>query len=146
MLPDGFDPAATGHAVLETLVIRIHAAFGSEPADRIETMWGQLEDVLVRHFEDQERFLVAPLLTVRPREAGLVLHEHRYLRRRAALLRYTPQALTAAAVRAFLAEICAHARHEERMLSGWNVTTHPPGWAAPVTWRPPVLKASRGAH
>jgi hypothetical protein len=69
-------------------------------------------------FQDDPR--LADFLAARPREARVILEEHRYLRGRMAQLRASLPNLSAASARTFLDELSAHAHHEERVLYPWD--------------------------
>jgi hypothetical protein len=103
-------------AHLSDLIIAID---GRCPPDRVRALWNDFERDLMEHFDLEERTLLADLLAARPREARVVLEEHRYLRTRLAQLRATLPNLSAAAARTFLDELAAHAHHEERVLYRW---------------------------
>jgi hemerythrin-like domain-containing protein len=106
------------HAGLEALLGRaIRACEGGSgtPND----LWAEFEGALARHFEHEERVLLAPLLVTRPREANVIMEEHRHLRRRVAQLDGDPRGVVADALRTFLDELRAHGRHEDRTLYPW---------------------------
>jgi Hemerythrin HHE cation binding domain len=111
-------PAALDHFAIEALFAEVLLAIEGAPA-RVSALWTQFEEVLVAHFEHEERTVMTEFLAARPREARTVLQEHRYLRGRVAELRAMLPALPLDSARTFLDELRAHGQHEERVLYRW---------------------------
>lgn len=111
-------PLALDHLALEALFAQVLEALEAGTPD-VSALWVRFDDALVAHFEHEEKSLLADLLAVRPREARVVLEEHRYLRNRLAQLRAALPALPVDSARTFLDELRAHGAHEERELYRW---------------------------
>jgi hypothetical protein len=109
-------------AHLSDLIVAID---GRCPPEQVRDLWTNFERKLTEHFDVEERSLLADLLAARPREARVILEEHRYLRGRMAQLRATLPNLSAAAARTFLDELSAHGNHEERVLYRWAESRAP---------------------
>ena len=112
-------PAPSDHGSLESDFAEVVAAIESGIRARIENLWTAFEQTLLAHFELEERTMVADLMEVRPRQARILLEEHRYLRGRLAQLGATLPAVPVQSARTFLDELRAHGRHEDRVLYPW---------------------------
>jgi hypothetical protein len=119
-------PYAAGHEALEAMFVHLLSVFRSGPAERVAEAWAAAEQVLLEHFETEERSVLSDLLAVRPREARVLLEEHSYLRRRLGQLSAALSSTTAEDARTFLDELRAHGKHEERVLYPWGDPGSPP--------------------
>jgi len=91
--------------------------------DQARVLWRECEEGLIRHLQAEEAFLLPDLLTAKPREARALLEEHRHLRQRLAeLTTGLHRAVRPDRVQAFVAELRAHASHEEKTLYLWAET------------------------
>lgn len=111
---------APGDFAIEALYGEILVAIETAAIDRLRELWTAFERGLTRHFEDEEGTVLADLLASRPREARLILEEHRYLRGRLEQLGQRVPNLSCETARTFLDELRAHAHHEERVLRRWT--------------------------
>jgi hypothetical protein len=111
--------AVLDHAGLEALLGSLIRACEGGPGTPND-LWAEFEGALARHFEHEEQVLLAPLLVTRPREANVIMEEHRHLRRRVAQLGGDPRGLVGDALRTFRDELRAHGRHEARALYPWT--------------------------
>jgi hypothetical protein len=115
-MPPAFYSHLTIEAHLADLLARLDDGRGGEVAD----LWSGFESALLRHFDEEEHTVLVDLLASRPREARALLEEHRYLRARLAELAAALPGLPAEAARTFFDELCAHGRHEDRLISQWS--------------------------
>jgi hypothetical protein len=111
--------AAPDDADLKALFCDVLLAIEGGSSARLETVWAEFERALAEQFTDEERTVLADLLVARPREARLILEEHRYLRGRLAQLRARLPKMTSETARVFLDELRAHGRHQARVLRRW---------------------------
>jgi hypothetical protein len=109
--------AFTAHHAIEAHLADLLVALEERPEDNVADLWTGFEAALIRHLEEEEHTMLADLFAARPREARALLEEHRYLRARLAELRAALPRIPLEAARTFLAELCAHGRHEERLIS-----------------------------
>ncbi len=112
-------PPIPGHFAIEKLYGEVLVALESRETVRLLSLWETFEAALSAHFEGEEQTSIADLLVARPREARIILEEHRYLRGRLAELRSALPALPLGPARTFLDELRAHGDHEERVLYRW---------------------------
>lgn len=111
---------APNHSVIEAQLSELVAALdGGCPTAHATALWAEFNRMLTKHFDLEEQTLLADLLAVRPRDARVILEEHRYLRGRLAQLRASLPDLSAETARTFLDELCAHGHHEEKVLYRW---------------------------
>jgi len=115
----GLSIVAHDHLVIVELFAKVLAAIEQSAAD-VTPPWSELEVVLSSHFDDEERTILADLLVARPREARVILEEHRYLRGRLAQLGGTLPSIPRDSARTFFDELRAHGSHEERVLAQWT--------------------------
>jgi hypothetical protein len=108
-------PNAVDHRALESLLAQVLEALEGRTPEA-PALWMRFDDALHAHFDQEERSLVADLVVASPREARVLLEEHRYLRGRLAQLRATLPAVPVDAARTFLDELHAHGANEERIL------------------------------
>lgn len=111
--------AVPGDFAIESLFRKVLRAIESGSSGGVETLWAEFERALAEHFADEEATVLVDLLAARPREARLILEEHRYLRGRLAQLRESPGSLSSETARTFLDELHAHGQHEDRLLRRW---------------------------
>jgi hypothetical protein len=113
-------PPSAGLAANERLVLDRLDLLEGTPIAEVGSLWGEFEASLLTHFDDEERSVLADLLVTRPRDARLILEEHRYLRGRLARLRADLASVSLAilhtALQTFIAELRAHGRHEQRVM------------------------------
>lgn len=139
---------------IATLLTRADGGDGHLLADE----WRLFERELLRHFDLEERLVLPRFQRDDPDEAAALHHEHATLR--ADLLAYGIRAdlhfLRAEAVRGFIADLRAHAAHEDRVLYGWaEQNLDEETWAeiaiglgqvqAPVTFGAPPIGDARTA-
>jgi hypothetical protein len=116
---------APADLAIEAVYGEILGALENGWVDRLQPLWAEFERDLFRHFEEEERTILADFLAARPREARLILEEHRYLRDRLMQLRERLPNVSLVTARTFLDELRAHAQHEERVLRRWTDSSAP---------------------
>jgi hemerythrin len=92
-----------------------------------QAIWNELRTALLLHLSAEEEFMVPALGRARPRDARAILAEHRLIRERVREIdaivgefaRMIDLAVAERIVATFVAELDAHARHEERLFSSW---------------------------
>jgi hypothetical protein len=115
------DRFVADHMELEALFTCLLARLGAGDREGIGRLWSEFEGRLTRHLEVEEKFMIPYLFASSPREARVLLEEHRHIRSRLVELGPGADRLLAAveAARGFLGEFRAHARHEEDVLYRW---------------------------
>jgi iron-sulfur cluster repair protein YtfE (RIC family) len=114
---------------IESLLTR---AAGGDPRD-LAREWDCFEHELLEHFALEEQVLFPRFSRAEPDEAAALTREHRALRQDLLTLgvRADLHFLRLDAVRSFVADLSAHAAHEERVLYPWAQANVEPGtWAA----------------
>jgi len=108
------------HRRLAELGRKLHRALLTGGDDN-KSLWKQLRDGLVVHIGIEEQFMIPALSRVQPRQAQAILAEHGLIRDRIADIEARTQRdeKPANVVDAFVFELEAHARHEERTLYAW---------------------------
>ena len=96
-------------------------ALESRTIDVAESLWAELEKALSIHLHAEDQFMIPALGRVRSREARALAAEHRLLRERLAEIgaRFKQNQMQVGLVRAFVHELDAHARHEEKIFYEW---------------------------
>ena len=109
------------HRRLEALLAELLIA--SEARDHLaeRKLWLECDAALATHMECEETHLIPALLRLHERDARVVVHEHRHIRRRLAELgaAIAPHGFSPGTVRDFIDEVRAHARSEDRLLYRW---------------------------
>jgi hypothetical protein len=118
MIPSS--PLASSHLAIEAHLSDLVVALdgGCTPA-QAASLWTEFDRRLIEHFDIEERTLLTDFLANRPREARVILEEHRYLRGRLAQLRASLATISAETARTFLDELSAHSHHEDKVLYRW---------------------------
>lgn len=109
------------HERLEWLLAAVQVAFEGDETESVASTWARFATELIAHIEAEERFLIPTLFRTNQREARALLEEHRYIRARLTELgaEVDLHIVRAHAVRAFIEELRAHARHEDSALYRW---------------------------
>jgi hypothetical protein len=104
----------------ERLEAQLEAMF-TAPVVAHPSLWAAFEVGLLAHLEDEESRLFPRLLEARPRDAYVLLQEHRHLRGRVAEIASALRDGVAVApgLRDFRDELRAHAHTEGRLLYRW---------------------------
>jgi hemerythrin-like domain-containing protein len=115
------DEFLADHDRLEALLERLLAAFEANDREDRARLWSEFESGLLAHMETEEAHLIPALQRVSPMNARIIVQEHRHIRARltelgVALDLHTLRLDTA---RAFVDELRAHARSEDRLLYQW---------------------------
>lgn len=109
------------HARLERILDQVLAAFEANDQEGVAASWAKFDTELLAHLDAEERFLIPSLFRANPRAAQTILEEHRHIRTRltelgAGVDLHIVRLTTA---RAFIEELRAHARNEDRLLYKW---------------------------
>ena len=106
------------HGELEALFTWLLAAFEADDRDAIASRWSEFDDRLSKHLEAEERFMIPPLFSSRPRDARALLEEHRHIRSRLVEFGFKVDLhiVRLETARGFVEELRAHARHEDDVL------------------------------
>jgi len=109
------------HERLEALFERLLAAFDDDDREACAELWTTFESDLCAHMSDEERYLIPELLRQDPPKARAILEEHKLIRHRLAELGTAVDlhCLRRDTARAFIDELRAHARTEDRTLYAW---------------------------
>lgn len=115
------DQFLADHERLEVLFDRLLSAFEANDRDGMARLWTEFESGLLAHMETEEAHLIPHLQRASPRNARILVQEHRHIRTRltelgVALDLHTIRLDTA---RSFVDELRAHARNEDRLLYQW---------------------------
>jgi len=109
------------HRRLEVLLERLIAAFEANDREDIARLWAELERGLCAHLHEEETRFFPGLLQTSGRTARVLIQEHRHIRARLAELGVALDlhAVRLDVARAFIDELRAHARSEDRLLYPW---------------------------
>lgn len=109
------------HERLEGLFQQVLSAFEVGDREEVAAIWTRFDHELLAHMEAEERFLVPWLFRADQRAARSIIQEHRLIRSRLIELGAAVDlhAIRLATARAFIDELRAHAKHEERVLYAW---------------------------
>jgi hemerythrin-like domain-containing protein len=109
------------HRRLEDLFDRLLAAFEANDREDMARLWTEFESGLMGHMQTEELELIPALLRDSPRSARIIMEEHRHIRARLAELGMSLDlhTLRLDTARAFVDELRAHARSEDRLLYQW---------------------------
>lgn len=115
------DRLVADHEHLEKLLQQVISAFEADDREQVAAIWTGFHGELLKHLEAEERFLIPQLLRANQRAARAVLEEHRLIRSRLLELGASVDhhAIRLDTTRAFIDELRAHAKHEERVLYSW---------------------------
>ncbi|HVJ93862.1 MAG TPA: hemerythrin domain-containing protein [Labilithrix sp.] len=115
------DQLLEDHAQLERLFERLLAAFAANDREEVARLWTEFELGLLGHMKAEEADLIPMLEHASPRNARVVIQEHRHIRSRLAELGVAVDlhTLRLETARAFIDELRAHARNEDRILYQW---------------------------
>lgn len=115
------DRLVADHERLERTFERLIAAFEADDRGGVAESWTEFERELSSHLQAEETWLVPALLRSHPRAARAILEEHGHIRRRLLELGASVDlyAIRLETARAFVDELRAHARHEDRALYQW---------------------------
>jgi len=106
------------HQRLEDLLERLLAAFAANDREDIARLWTELESGLSAHLHEEETSLFPAVLRASDRTTRVLVQEHRHIRARLAELGMALDlhAVRLEVARAFIDELRAHARNEDRLL------------------------------
>ncbi len=109
------------HARLEALFERVLAAVEANDRDDMACLWTEFESDLLAHMETEEAHLIPDLHRASETSARVLTQEHRHIRSRLTELGLALDlhALRLDTARAFIDELRAHARSEDRLLYQW---------------------------
>ncbi len=115
------EPLSKDHERIEELLEALLAAFDAGDDRATEHAWTALNVALLAHLKAEETYLIPFLERASPRSARVVTQEHRHLRARLTELggSLSSERSGRANARAFVDELRAHARSEERLLYQW---------------------------
>ena len=115
------DRFVADHRSLEDVCARLLEAVEANEGPAVEALWKEFSDRLTRHLEAEEVHLIPKIYRAKPRSARALVEEHRHIRSRMEDVRLEVErgAVRAETVRGFIAELCAHARHEEDAMYRW---------------------------
>jgi hemerythrin-like domain-containing protein len=115
------DRFVADHDELEAVFTRLLAAFEAGNREAVATAWSEFDDRLSRHLDAEEHFILPQLSATNPRAARAILEEHRYIRSRLAELGFGVDLhiVRLETARGFVAELRAHAQHEDEVLYRW---------------------------
>jgi hemerythrin superfamily protein len=126
------DRFVADHRDLDVLFTRLLAYLEASDREAIERVWAEFDDLLTRHLEAEENFMIPQLFAAHPRDASALLEEHRHIRSRLVELGFGVDRplVRVEATRGFVEELRAHAHHEEDVLYQWadeHLLTRAPG-------------------
>ena len=123
------DRLVADHRSLEGMCARLLEAVEANEGPAVEALWKEFSDRLTRHLEAEELHLIPKIYRAKPRSARALVEEHRHIRSRLEEVRMDVErgAVGAEAARGFIAELCAHARHEEDVMYRWADENLPAG-------------------
>jgi len=115
------DRFVADHGELESLFANLLAAFEARDRDGVARLWTEFDGRVARHLEAEERLLIPRLFAAHPREAAVILAEHRHIRARLRDLgcRFDARTIEVETATGFVEELRAHARHEDGVLYRW---------------------------
>jgi hemerythrin superfamily protein len=115
------DRFVADHRSLEDMCARLLEAVEANEGPRVQALWNEFSGRLTKHLEAEERHLFPKIYRSNPRSARALVEEHRHIRSRMGEVRTVIEkgAVRLEAARGFIAELCAHARHEEDVMYGW---------------------------
>src|SRR5678809_1402573 len=115
------DQFLADHGRLERLFARLLTAFEANDREDVADLWAEFESGLLAHMETEETQLIPALQRVSPRNARILVQEHRHIRARLTELGVALDlhALRLDTARAFVDELRAHARSEDALLYKW---------------------------
>lgn len=110
------------HAAIEQMVVDVLAACEAGDGDSVRRGFAALSERLVSHLDIEDRHMLPHLYRRSPRRARGIAEEHKYLRGRLVDIQaqLPRQEGVAALLVAFLEELRAHVRSEERALYEWS--------------------------
>jgi len=96
-------------------------AIQADDRDATAALWTIFDERLINHMELEENDLVPALMRRNERPARVILEEHRHFRTRLAELGEAVDlhTLRLTAANAFIEELRAHQRHEDKLLYQW---------------------------
>jgi hemerythrin-like domain-containing protein len=109
------------HDRLEALFKELLAAFEANDNESIARLWTEFESGLLAHMEAEEAHLIPCLQRVSPVSARILTQEHGHIRTRLAELGVVVDlhSVWLDTARAFIDELRAHAKTEDRLLYQW---------------------------
>jgi hemerythrin-like domain-containing protein len=109
------------HREIERTMECLIEAFAAGDEPEIERLWTLFESRLSAHIDLEDRYLLPALQRRSPRAARTIGQEHRHIRARIAELGLGVDLRTVRleTARAFIEELRAHARSEDRLLYAW---------------------------
>jgi hypothetical protein len=115
------DRFVANHRSLEEMGTRLLVAVEAGAGPAVQGLWDAFADQLSTQLEAEERDLFAKIYRSNHRSARALVEEHRHIRSRLEEVRMDVEhgAVRAEAARAFIAELRAHARHEEDVMDRW---------------------------
>ena len=115
------DHLLADHERLEALFQQLLSAFEEDDREGVAALWTRFDRELLEHMETEERFLIPWLLRANQQAARAIMQEHRHIRSRLTELGASVDLHTIrlTMARAFIDELRAHAKHEDRALYSW---------------------------
>lgn len=115
------EPFLRDHVRLEALFERLLVALEANDRGDIARYWTEFESGLLGHMETEEAHLFPVLQGVSPKSARILVQEHRHIRTRLTEIGMALHlhSLRLDTARAFIDEVRAHARSEDRLLYQW---------------------------
>jgi len=109
------------HRRLEDLFERLLTALEANDREDMALVWTEFESGLIGHMQTEELELIPVLQRDSPRSARIIMEEHRHIRTRLAELGMALDlhTLRLDTARAFVDELRAHAKSEDRLLYQW---------------------------
>jgi hemerythrin superfamily protein len=115
------DRFVADHRNVEEICMRLLTAVEANEGPAAAALWNEFSGRLTKHLEAEERHLFPKIYRSNPRSARALVEEHRHIRSRMGEVRTEIEkgAVRLEAARGFIAELCAHARHEEDVMYRW---------------------------
>jgi len=116
------DRFVADHRSLEEVGARLLVAVEAAAGPAVQALWDAFAHRLSEHLEAEERDLFPKVYRSSPRSARALVEEHRHIRSRIDEMRVDVEKGTVRveAARGFIAELCAHERHEEDVMLRWT--------------------------
>lgn len=119
--PDSIrDHFLADHRRLDAIMARLLRAFQVGDREQVANYWSEFDAGLCAHLEAEEKFLLPVILTTHERDARIIIQEHKHIRARLVELGIAVDlhVIRIEDARNFVAELQAHAHHEDSVLYG----------------------------
>jgi hypothetical protein len=109
------------HARLERVFGQVLAAFEANDREQVCATWAEFDTGLLAHMSAEERYLIPSLFRLDARAARAIIEDHRHIRTRLLELGtgVDLHIVRLGTTQAFIEELRAHAKHEDRLLYMW---------------------------